>query len=537
VVHRGDQLKDGRWWTLAAACLAVFALLVNVTIVAVALPEIGGSLDAGFTAQRWVVSGYALALATLILGAGSLADLFGHRRLFLIGLTLFLAASVACGAASSAALLVGARLAQGAAAAVLFSTSLALIGSAFPGRDRAKALGVWAITVGVAAGAGPLLGGALIELGSWRWIFLVNVPVVLVAVGVVLLRVRHGEAGVGDPVDWPGQACAAAALFLLLFAITEGADRGWGSTSIVAALCASAVLFALFVAVEMRVSHPMLDLSLLRRRGALGAALTGFVIHASFFSMWVFLAIYLQSVLGYSALVAGVALVPVAIANGLVGAFAGRVAAWASVAARVAVGLALICGGLLLLLDLDAHSSWTALLAGSIVGGVGIGIANPAIVGAALGAVEPARGGIASGLNVTFRQLGTAMGVAGFGTLLQAEAQARVGELLTAGGSAAHDAGDLAAVGSPDRAADMVSAGIRADVLEAGRVAFVDGLHLVLLVAAGLAALGVLIALTVMRGAREAGAAPEPAVEVAAPGRGSAEHRAAEGRQKVQPLP
>jgi EmrB/QacA subfamily drug resistance transporter len=512
VVHRDGEPEHGPWWTLTAACLAVFALLVNVTVVAVALPAIEQSLGGGFTSSRWVVSGYALALATLILGAGSLADLFGHRRVFIIGLVLFLVASAACGAAPSATLLVTARVAQGASAALLYSTSLALIAGAFPGRERARALGIWAVTVGVATSIGPLLGGAFVELASWRWIFFVNIPVVLLAMGLVLTRVRVGTGGVRAPIDWPGQACGAGALFLLVFAVMEAPDRGWASVPIVATLCAGAALLGLFVAIERRVRHPMLDLRLLRHRGALGGALAALTIHASFFSMFVFLAIYLQSVLGYSPLETGLVLVPPAAATAASGAFAGRFAERVGVVVRVTSGTALIGVGLLLLHGLAADTRWTALLPGLLVGGVGAGIANPAIMGAALGAVEPTRSGIASALNVTFRQLGTAVGVAGLGTMLHAQAQGRARELLVAGGQRAADAVDHAAVGDMERAGTLAPGELRAQVLEIGRTAFADGLDDVLLVSAGLAALGALAALTLLRGVREARAvaAPEP---------------------------
>lgn len=492
-----------RWWTLSAACLAVFALLVNVTIVSVALPDLARGLDAGFTAQRWVVSGYTAALATLLLGSGSLADLLGHRRVFLAGLWLFLLASAACGVAGSAEVLVAARIAQGGAAALLFSTSLVLIADAFPGQERAKALGLWAATVGVATSVGPLFGGALVELGSWRWIFFVNVPVLLPVVALVAFRVTPDAVLRRAPVDWRGQGVVAVALFLLVFALSEGGERGWGSGLVVGALAGGALLLGAFVSIERRVRHPMLDLGLLRRRGTLGAGIAGFSMHAFFFTTFVFFAIYLQTVLGYSAIETGLALLPSSAANAVAGALAGRVASRLDLGARVAAGLAMVGVGILLIHGLATESSWTALLAGSVAGGAGVGLANPAIAGAALAAAERARAGIASALNVTFRQLGTAAGIAALGTLLQAHAQERAADLMGAAERPAVAAAQLTAVGSEERASVLAPAGTEPMVMSAGHEAFASALNEVLLVCALGIGVGLVVSYVLLRGLRE----------------------------------
>ena len=411
-------------WSLAAACTGTFILLVNVTIVIVAIPDLAADLDASFTSSRWVIAGYALALASLLLGAGSLADRVGHRRVFLMGVALFLASSAVCGAAPSVAVLLAARGVQGAGAAMLMATSLALIAAAYPGERRAAALGVWAATVGVSTTLGPLLGGVLVELLSWRWVFFINLPAGALAAAIALLRVPESGERSRHPVDWTGQALAALGLLGIVYALGAGGSGDWIRAGVLLPLAAGAALLAAFVAVERRTEHPMLDVAVLRRPGLAGAALAGFTLHGCFFGLYIFLTVWLQDVRGYSALVTGLVFVPTALMSVLLGPLAGRIAQRAEPWERVGVGLGLVALGSGLLALAGPDSSWAVLMPGFIVGGAGVGIANPAIAGAGLAALDDSRRGLATAINTTARQLGTAVGVAGLGTLLEARARA-----------------------------------------------------------------------------------------------------------------
>jgi EmrB/QacA subfamily drug resistance transporter len=501
-------------WALAAACTGTFILLMNVTIVIVALPELARDLGASAAAARWVVAGYALTLAALLLGAGSFADRLGHRRVFLAGLVLFLLASSLCGGAWSPAVMLGGRVIQGAAAAMLFSTSLALIAGAFPGPRRASALGAWAATVGLSTTLGPLLGGLLVDGLSWRWVFFINLPTAGAAAAIVLLRVPELTERVRAPVDWRGQGLAAGGLASVVYALGAAGSGGWLRAAVLIPLAAGLTLLAVFALVELRQRHPMLDPRLLRRPGLSGAALAGFTLHCSLFALFVFIAVWLQGVRGYSAIITGLVFVPPAAMSVMLGPFDGRLARRASPALRVGVGLGLVSFGLFLISAVEPGSSPAVLLPGLVLAGAGVGIANPAIAGAALGALEPARSGLASGLNVTCRQLGTAVGVAALGSLLELRALARVDDARFA--EDARRAAEAAAQGSVARGRALAPAEVREAVVDAGRAAYTAGLSDVLLVATCIAAAGALLAAFALR--REGPSEPEgePVVNAAA---------------------
>jgi EmrB/QacA subfamily drug resistance transporter len=252
---------ERKWWTLLASCIAIFMLLLDVTIVNVALPSIERDLGANFSDLQWVIDAYALTLAGLLLAAGSLADKIGRRLVFTLGLAVFTASSLACGLAPDPLFLHIARASQGVGGAMMFGTSLALIAQEFQGRDRGVALGVWGATTAVSVSTGPLVGGALVDALSWRWIFLVNVPIGLAAIAVARMRLRESPDPAASGVDLRGVALLCPALFLLVYALIRGNDEGWGSTLIVGCFIASALLLVLFVAVERRTADPLLDIS------------------------------------------------------------------------------------------------------------------------------------------------------------------------------------------------------------------------------------------------------------------------------------
>src|SRR5436190_19962447 len=281
-------MLERKWWTLILVCLAIFMLLLDITIVNVALPPIARDLDASFTDLQWVINAYALTLATFVLNAGSLADLLGRKRVFVAGVILFTAASVLCGAATSPLFLIVSRAAQGIGGAILFATSLALLSEEFHGRDRGTAFGIWGATTGAAVAVGPLVGGLLTDTLGWQAIFLVNLPIGIGAIFVTLRRVAESRNPRGATVDWLGLVTFSVGLFLLVFALVRGNAEGWGSSIILGSLIGAGVLLIAFVVVERRREHPMFDLTLFRKRAFTGAAIVAFTLSASMFSMFLY---------------------------------------------------------------------------------------------------------------------------------------------------------------------------------------------------------------------------------------------------------
>jgi len=410
---------DRKWWTLVAVCTATFMLLLDITVVNVALPAIERDLNADLADLQWVVDAYALTLAALLLTGGSLADRIGRRRVFLIGLVVFTIASVLCGLATSPLTLNLARALQGVGGAFMFATSLALIASTYSGRDRGTALGLWGATTGAAVAVGPLVGGVLTEGIGWEAIFFVNVPIGILAIALTLARVEESRNPYAGRPDWPGTVLFSGALFLLIFGLIRGNPEGWSSTPIVASLAGAAVLLVAFVLVERARHDAMLDLSLFRVPSFVGASIAAFVLSAAMFAMFLYLTLYIQNILGYSALESGIRFMPVTLLSFAVAPVSGKLAERLGVRWFIAGGLALVGAGLLLMGGLEAGDDWTALLAGFLVAGGGIGLVNPALATAAIGVVDPRRSGMASGINSTFRQVGIATGIAAWGAIFQ----------------------------------------------------------------------------------------------------------------------
>src|SRR3954454_15495300 len=285
-----------KWWTLLAVTVATFMLLLDITVVNVALPSIRDDLGGSFSDLQWVVDAYALTLAALVLTAGSLADRLGRRRLFSWGLGIFSAASLLCALAPDPTFLNVARALQGIGGAVMFSVSLALLAQEFPaGRERANAMGIYGATIGVAVAIGPLVGGALTDSLGWRSIFYLNVPIGLAAIGVTHARLRESRDPNATRVDWAGVATFSAALFMLVLALVRGNDEGWGSALIVSLFAGSVALLGSFVAIETRVKEPMLPLGLFKRPSFTGVQLAALPISASAFALFLYIGLYLQN--------------------------------------------------------------------------------------------------------------------------------------------------------------------------------------------------------------------------------------------------
>jgi EmrB/QacA subfamily drug resistance transporter len=423
--------RDPKWWTLTAVCTGVFMLLLDITIVNVALPDIQQQLDASLSDLQWVIDAYALSLAALLLTAGSLADLYGRRRLFVIGLVIFTVGSVACGAAQDIFFLQISRAFQGIGGAAMFSTALALLASAFHGKDRGTAFGVFGATTGVAVAIGPVLGGALTSGLSWRWIFFVNIPICLVALAVSLTRVEESKDPNAGRPDWFGFVSFSLALGALVYGLIEAGEGTWGGQKVVTSLVASAVLLVVFVVSQVVQSKPMFDLSLLKKPTFTGGLIAAFGVSASIFSLLTYLVIYVQNVLGYSAVDTGVRFLYLSGASFFAAAIAGRLTEHVPVKWLIGPGFLILGAGLLLLHGIHDDSSWTQLIPGLVVSGVGIGMINPPLASTAVGVVPVARAGMASGVNSTFRQVGIATGIAALGSIFSQQVADAVRPELT----------------------------------------------------------------------------------------------------------
>jgi EmrB/QacA subfamily drug resistance transporter len=489
---------DRKWWTLLAVCLATFMLLLDITIVNVALPDIARDLGATFSDLQWVIDAYALMLAALLLTAGSLADLLGRRRVFVLGLASFTIASVLCALAPSALVLILARGAQGIGGAAMFATSLALLAQEFRGPERGTAFGIWGATTGAAVAIGPLVGGALTSGLGWPSIFYLNVPIGIATIAITLRRLPESRDEHAGAIDWAGLVTFSAALFMLVFALIRGNEAGWGSPLIVALFAASALLLALFIAVERRQPHPMFDLTLFRNRTFVGGSIAAFALSASMFAMFLYLTLYLQTILLYSPLETGLRFLPVTLLSFVAAAVSGKATARLPARGLLGCGLLLVGIGLLLMRGLDSASGWTALLPGFLVAGVGIGTINPSIANAAIGVVEPRRSGMASGISSTFRQVGIATGIAALGAVF--ESQVTLAHAVSAGGA--------------PQAVSAVPAAARPRLEHAIQVAFTAALNDILLVAAVVAIAGGVLAFALVRGSDfvpQAAPQPEPA--------------------------
>jgi len=500
----GDPGQRGnKWWTLVAVCLGTFMLLLDITIVNVALPDIQQALNSSFSDLQWIVDAYALTLAAFLLTAGSLADMFGRRLLYLAGLAVFTFASVLCGFAVSTVMLQLSRALQGVGGAIMFAVSLALLADSFRGKDRGVAFGAWGAVTGLAVAIGPLLGGVLTSGLSWRWIFFVNAPIGIAAVIIALAKVAESRAAQASRPDWLGFSLFTVALSSLVYGLIESNQRSFTDGLVLGCLAVAAVLLAVFVIVELRSAQPMFDMKLFKLPTFSGGSVAAFGLSASIFSMLLYLVLYLQDILGYSPLATGVRLMVISGGILVTSTVAGRLTSRVPVRLLIGPGLIVIGAGLLLMRGLDAASAWTHLIPGMIVGGVGVGIVNPPLASTAVGVVPPQRAGMASGINSTFRQVGIATGIALLGTLfsnnVKDEVLARVAAVpgLSRSGpqiAAAVQSGEIRYVIArlPEHA--------RLAVVTITRAAFTAGLNRILLVAAVIALVSGVISLAAIRG-------------------------------------
>lgn len=486
-----------KWVPLIAVCLGTFMLLIDVTIVNVALPDMAIDLQASFSDLQWVVDIYSLALAAFLLASGSLADALGRRRIYVIGLGVFAVSSLACGLAQNSLQLVIARGSQGVGGAAMFATTVALLNVAYRGRDRGVAWGIWGAVSGAAAGLGVILGGVLVETVSWRWIFFINPPLSLLAI-VLAIKVFSDATGVRKVrLDLWGTLTFMIAAGSLTYALIRAGEDGWGDTITRVALGTGSFALLVFALVELASDNPLIDLRLFREKRFLGTTVAAFVISLTAFGYLPLVSIWLQTVLNSSPIQAGLILLPLPVVAFIVAGASGKLFPSLDPRWSVGAGITLIGAGVLGMTLLSTEGSWWPLLPGEVLAGIGVGLVSPALVSTALAAVPPERGGAASGLINTCRQLGFALGVATLGTAFQS----RVVESLAA---VPVDPGGVAKAIGGGGAAAVIAAfpeGVKEAVAAAIGDAFVTGLDRVFVIAGGIGVVGGIVSFILLSAA------------------------------------
>ncbi len=495
-----SQPGTRKWWTLGVVLSSTFMLLLDVTIVAVALPTISATLHASFSAVQWVVDAYTIMLTAVLLTAGSMADIFGRKVVLRVGLVVFTLSSVACAQAPNATFLDFARGVQGIGGAMMFACSLALIVQEFPANERAVAFGAYGVTTGVSIALGPIIGGILVQAIGWQAIFYVNVPIGIVAL-IVLERKVVNLPGPETAIDWGGTVTFTGGMFLVIFATIRGNVDGWTSPTILGCYAAAIALFAVFVPLELRRKFPMFDLRLFKNPTFVGSSVSAFTIAFSVLSLIFFMTTWFQSILGYSALGAGLRLLVFTSVAFALGPLAGRLTD--TVDPRIVLTLSLGLGavGALIMTGVDGRSNWTVLIPGMVVTGAGFGLIGPTLASTAVGVVPPYRGGMAGGISAVCRSLGTAAGFAVLGALLQHQVLTHVTSAV-AGSPLAPAAKGLAggiSAGATPQLLQKVPAVFRPGLANVARDAYAAGLSTVFTVAAAVAAAGAIVAFALVR--------------------------------------
>ena len=416
-----------KWWTLAAVSFGLFMIMLDNTVVNVALPAIQEDLGADLSQLQWIVTGYALTFAALMLIGGKLADAYGRRLLFVIGIVVFTAASLWCGLSSSGEMLIAARVVQGAGAALMNPATLSIIAATFPPKERGMAIGIWAGVSALALAIGPLVGGLLTEHLSWHWIFFVNVPVGVVAVAASLLLIKESKDETHESLDLPGLGTSALGLFALTYGLIEGNDYGWSSARIVGSFVVAAVSLASFVVIERRRRSPMLDLTLFRSGTYTGANVAMLLVALSMFGVFFFVSLYMQNVLGYSAVQAGAAFLPMTLIIIVVAPIAGKASDRFGSRWLMTIGMLLLGVQLLYLSQLGPDATFWNLLPGFVVGGLGMSMTMTPTAAAATRAVPVHKAGVGAAVLNAMRQVGGSVGIALMGAIVAHEASGRPG--------------------------------------------------------------------------------------------------------------
>jgi EmrB/QacA subfamily drug resistance transporter len=455
--------ENKKWWTLAAVAFGLFMIMLDNTVVNVALPSIEKDLHISISQLEWIVTAYALVFAALLITGGKLADLFGRRKIFIVGLAVFSLSSLACGFAPNAGFLIGARAVQGIGAALMNPATLSIITATFPPKQRGQAIGIWAGVSALALAIGPLAGGLIVDNIGWNWIFFVNVPVGALGIVVSYFFIKESrDTSHEQSVDFPGLLTSGGALFALSYALIEGNQRGWASAEILGLLAAAAVLFTAFVLLESRQRLPMLDLSLFRIGSFAGANTVALLVSLGMFGVFFFVSLYVQNILGYSPTKAGAIFLPMTILIILIAPIAGKASDRIGSRWLMGGGMTLLSISLLFYQRVGLHSTFWTLFPAMILGGIGMALTMSPMTSVAMASVPVDKAGVGSGVLNSFRQVGGSLGIALMGAIL----------------------------------ASYLSA---APATELAKQQFVDGLHAALLVSACITFAGAVVAVALVR--------------------------------------
>jgi EmrB/QacA subfamily drug resistance transporter len=510
-----------KWWTLGAMCFALFMIMLDNTVVNVALPSIQKDLGASISGLEWTINGYTLSFAVLLATGGRLGDIFGRRLTFLIGVVIFALSSATAGFAPDETSLVVSRVVQGVGAALMMPGTLSIITDAFPPQERGKAMGTWAGVSALALAIGPVLGGFLTEHVSWRAIFYINIPVAVGAVLATIFAVRESrDTSVGREVDYGGVAVLTVGLTALVLALVEGNSWGWGSAEIIALLVAAAAALPTFVFVENRVKAPMVQFDLLSDRDFLAAVVVAMIISFAMLGVFFFLALYMQDILGYTPLEAGIRFLPSTLMIVGVAPVAGRLSDRFGPRWLIAGGLTIVAASLFSFSRIAVDSGYLDLLPGFMLLGIGIAMTMSPMTSAAMNAVPVQKAGIASGVLSMFRMVGGSLGVAVTGAIFQGLVSSRLDSLLSGSGvsAAQRDAVSEQLGGGSVAKVPGLDPGQAKQVTVAGGEAFVYALGHAMTVSGFVALLGATIGAIAIRAKAKGHTSVEAAAAEANPG-------------------
>ena len=455
--------ENKKWWTLAAVAFGLFMIMLDNTVVNVALPSIAKDLHISISELEWIVTGYALVFAALLITGGKLADMFGRRRIFIIGLAIFSLASLACGLAPNAGFLIGARGVQGVGAALMSPATLSIITATFPPKQRGQAIGIWAGVSALALAIGPLVGGLIVDNIGWNWIFFVNVPIGALGIVVSQLVIKESrDTSHEQSIDLPGLLTSGLALFALSYGLIEGNRHGWASGEILGLFAAAAVLLGAFIVLESRQRLPMLDLSLFKIPSFVGANTVALLVSLGMFGVFFFISLYVQNILGYSPTKAGAIFLPMTVLIIFIAPVAGKLSDRFGGRWLMGGGMTLLGISLLFYQRAGLHSGFWTLLPALVLGGIGMALTMSPMTSVAMGSVPTDKAGVGSGVLNSFRQVGGALGIAVMGAII----------------------------------ASYLHAPARSPL---GKQQFVDGLHMALLVSAGIAFAAAVVAVVLVR--------------------------------------
>ncbi len=414
-----------KWWTLAAVSFGLFMIMLDNTVVNVALPSIQADLNLKISELEWVLTGYALTFGAFMLTGGKLADLLGRRRIFVIGLVIFTASSLGCGLAGSAAVLIGARVVQGLGAALMNPATLSIITVSFPPKQRGTAIGIWAGVSALALAIGPLVGGIITERINWSWIFFINVPVGVIAIVAAFVFIDESrDTSSEQRPDIPGLVTSALGLFALTYGLIEANEYGWTSARILGSFAVAAVSLVAFVLLERNQRLPMLELALFRNKGFSGANAVMLLVGLAMFGIFFYVSLYVQQILGFSAIQAGASFLPWTVLIVLLAPQAGRLSDRIGPRPFVAGGMVILSGAMIVFSRMGADENFWGLLPGMLLGGVGMSAAMAPVTAAAMQSVRPDKAGVGSAVLNSMRQVGGSMGIAIMGAIVAASTTA-----------------------------------------------------------------------------------------------------------------